>query len=550
MRGLILAVGCLVLLVSGCGESTSVFREPPVISAEDGVLSLALTPKYTNLEIEDINLGATAYRGLFAPATWRVSRGDSFNIQLVSELPTASTNLHFDGMSVSPLLAADGAAGDDVFLEVAPGEGQFYSVQVPEDHPQGMFTYRASPFGATASQLGNGMAGAIVVDGLLDPFPQLAGVAQRILVLKDLQSSNGSIVAEPDPEQPSTLTVNGQIRPRMKARPGEMQFWSVANGSANMHYQLVLTGHTFYEVARDGNRHTRLLSLASVDLPPSARSEFLVVARGEGEYAFAASPMGNRPPGYDAFFSETAPLYNAGACAAAEVAETTGCDDLDASSCLGPQGACTAGGVLATLVVEDDKVLAPQLPSEDQFPTVLDLRDESRCRRRTFRFEQGPKGDVYTIDGLPFDPYRIDAEVDLSDDGDCVEEWRLQNCSGQNQVFHIGQVDFQVIEINGVAREFTGYQDTVTMPFRDCDRYEEDASECRAREIDQEIYPIYSCPNANDPRGEVIVRIPFTEISVGKFTFRSAAAQLADGGMMAAIQVCDDDQYPCGAPPR
>jgi suppressor of ftsI len=549
MRALILSVSFLVLLASGCGESTPAFLEPPVIEAENGVLSLTLKPKYTNLSVNDLDLEGRAYMGMFAPATLRVSRGDRFVILLENELPSESTNLHFDGMSVSPLVQG-GAAGDDVFLDIEPGENQLYSVLVPDDHPQGMFTYRPSLFGEIASQLGNGMAGAIVVDGVLDPFPQLSGITQRTLLLKDLQRSGGTIFEQPDPEQLRLLTVNGQVQPRFKASPGEMQFWSVANASANLYYRLSLADHTFYEVARDGNRHTRLLALQSIDLPPSARSQFLIIARGEGQYEFSTATLGNRPPGYDAFFGETSSLYTAGACAEAALAETTGCDDLDASTCMGPQGPCVVGGSLGTLVVEDDKVLAPQLPSEDQFPTLTDLREEPRCRRRTFRFEQGPTGDVYTIDGAPFDPYRIDAEVQLTSEEGCVEEWRLENCSGQNHVFHIGQVDFQVLEVNGVPVEFTGYQDTVTIPFRDCDRYESDASECQAIEIGQEIYPIYSCPNARDSRGEVLVRIPFTETSVGKFTFRSAAANLSDGGMMAAIQVCDDDQYPCGAPAR
>ena len=549
MRAWMAALGSLVLLISGCGESTPVFLEPPVIEAENGVLSLTLQPKYTRLSVNDLDLEGRAYMGLFAPATLRVSRGDRMEILLENRLPSESTNLHFDGMSVSPLVQG-WAAGDDVFLDVAPGDFQLYSIVIPDDHPQGMFTYRPSLFGEIASQLGNGMAGAIVVDGVLDPFPQLSGITQRILVLKDLQRSGEVIFDQPDPEQLKMLTVNGQVRPRLKAQPGEMQFWNVANASANLHYRLSLAGHTFYEVARDGNRHNRLLALQNIDLPPSGRSQFLILARGEGEYAFTAEPLGNRPPGYDAFFSGTAPLYTAGACAEAEVAETTGCDELDSSTCMGPQAPCVVGGSLGTLVVADDKVVAPQLPSEDQFPAVTDLREESRCRRRVFRFEQGPKGDVFTIDGMPFDPDRIDAEVQLSSEEDCVEEWRLENCSGRNHVFHIGQVDFQVLEVNGNPVEFVGYQDTVTLPFRDCDRYESVPTECQAREIDKKIYPVYSCPNSQDRRGEVLVRIPFGPVSAGKFTFRSAAANLTDAGMMAAMEVCDEDQYPCYPPPR
>ena len=126
MRALMLSWGLLVLLASGCGESTPVFLEPPVIEAENGVLSLTLTPKYTNLSVNDLDLEGRAYMGLFAPATLRVARGDRFQILLENQLPSESTNLHFDGMSLSPLMQG-GAAGAlcgvgsaDVALTLSP----------------------------------------------------------------------------------------------------------------------------------------------------------------------------------------------------------------------------------------------------------------------------------------------------------------------------------------------------------------------------------------------------------------------------------------------
>ena len=67
--------------------------------------------------------------------------------------------------------------------------------------------------------------------------------------------------------------------------------------------------------------------------------------------------------------------------------------------------------------------------------------------------------------------------------------------------------------MNGVPQTFTGYQDTVSLPF--------------ARRVQGQMIP-----------GEVTVIIPFTNpVMVGEFVYHCHIVQHADQGMMANIEV-------------
>jgi suppressor of ftsI len=545
--GRLAALLCLGALA--CATSDPPFEEPPVVVVDDdGLLRLTLTPKYSQISLDETETRARVYSGSFAPSTWQLARGDRFAVTLRNELPEQATNLHFDGMNVTPI-ENEFWSGDNVFVHLEPGASQLYFFGVPDDHPQGLFSYRAAPFGLTAGQVGNGMVGAIIVTGMLDPFPQLAGVPQRLMLLKDVQyAADGSLLTPPNTLATTLLTVNGQVRPRVKAQPGELQLWNIVNASADLYYRISLAGHTLHELARDGNLHTRLVARQSILLPPAARTQVLVSAAADGEYLLTAALMGNEPPNYEEFFTGASPVYPVGACAAEAAVNTTGCSNSAPGTCMGPQGPCLAGGVLLTLVVDGDRVLSPQLPSDDQFPSVPDLRDSARCRRRVVNLQESLDGQDFFINDQPFDAGRIDFEVDLAQEEGCVEEWQINNCTGENHVFHIGQVDFQVIEVDGVTSEFMGYQDTVNVPFRDCDRFQVAPSECEAREVDERVWPLYSCPTDDDPRGRVVVRIPFTTVSAGKFTFQCAGAGHADNGMMGVVEVCGDGLVECSRP--
>ncbi len=90
------------------------------------------------------------------------------------------TNLHFHGLTVSP-----DAPQDDVLTMLAmPGQVLHYSVQIPRDHPPGLFWYHTHPHGESHRQVLDGMSGAIVIEGMERYAPQVRRLRERVIVVR------------------------------------------------------------------------------------------------------------------------------------------------------------------------------------------------------------------------------------------------------------------------------------------------------------------------------------------------------------------------------
>jgi len=450
----------LLPLQSGCepgagigGDPTrETFREPPFLTSERGVLGTTLEVKPMRMEVGGRPVIVNTYNGLPFPPTLRVKPGDTIRLRLVNGIDR-QTNMHYHGMNVSP---RDNS--DNIFLHIRPGESFDYKVILPENHPTGLFWYHSHAHNLSEYQVMSGMSGAIIVEGLLDPVRELRDVRERVLLLKDIQIDSDSMIPDTiDSNAGTTRTLNGMVAPMMSIRPGETQLWRIGNIGADIFYRLKLDGHTLYEVARDGNRHNRIVPRDEIVLPPSARVEVLVQGGPAGAYQF-------RTLGYDT----------------------------------GPAGDQYPEVVLATLLSAGDEVDRIALP--DRLPPVENLRERTPTARRTIVFSESGDGNTFFIDGREFDPDRVDTRTSIG----AVEEWTIRNDSDEQHVFHIHQVDFQVVSINGREQPFIGYQDT-------------------------EITPV---------RGEITIRIPFTDpVIAGKFIYHCHIMNHEDNGMMATILV-------------
>jgi suppressor of ftsI len=384
-------------------------REPSVISSRNGVLRVALTAAPSTIDVAGERALAAVYDGSYLPPTLRVRPGDEIRIRLVNALHEP-TNLHTHGLSVSPR-----GASDDIFLRVAPGQVQEYEIHLPASHSPGLYWYHPHSHGNSDEQVRNGMSGALIVDGLLGPFPALRNVHERLLLLKDIQIDSGR-VAHLGIGKRSVRTVDGQVNPTIVMRPGETQLWRIGNIGADLYYELTLDGHPFFVVARDGHRLARVERADTLVLSPGARAEVLVRGGAPGTYVLRTG-------------------------------------DIDT----GPAGNTYSGTTLATLRVEG----APERPIT--LPTALlpveDLRPRV-TRRRTIVFSESQDGNSFFIDGKAFDMSRTDQRVKLG----TVEEWTIRNEADELHSFHIHQTPFQVAEINGVAQPADGYRDIVDVP--------------------------------------------------------------------------------------
>ena len=197
--------------------------------------------------------------------TLRLFPGDRLKITYVNDLPAKPlescaitpcmdmTNLHFHGLTVSP----DAPQDDVLDMMAKPGQSLHYTVQIPKDHPPGLYWYHTHPHGESHRQVLDGMSGALVIEGIEAYVPELARVIQNAcLVVRGRSIENDPDAANlkqsvaldsydcgGEPEAPEEIfTVNGSVRPRIEIAPGERQFWRLVNASADRYVDLQLEG--------------------------------------------------------------------------------------------------------------------------------------------------------------------------------------------------------------------------------------------------------------------------------------------------------------------
>jgi suppressor of ftsI len=89
-------------------------------------------------------------------------------------------NLHFHGLAVSPHAPQDNA----IDMLAKPGETHHYVLEIPANHPPGLFWYHAHPQGESQRQALDGMSGVIVIDGMDRYVSELGKLLKRLLVAR------------------------------------------------------------------------------------------------------------------------------------------------------------------------------------------------------------------------------------------------------------------------------------------------------------------------------------------------------------------------------
>ncbi len=146
----------------------------------------------------------------------------------------ASINLHFHGTATSPACGSD----QSIRTLVNPGESFPYKVLFPADEPPGLYWYHPHVHGNAEAAVLGGASGLIVVEGIERFYPDLAGLPERVLVVRDQ-----TVAGEPMPggSVPSwDLSLNyvpvayPDFKPAVIRMSGHGQeFWRVANASAD-----------------------------------------------------------------------------------------------------------------------------------------------------------------------------------------------------------------------------------------------------------------------------------------------------------------------------
>ena len=313
------------------------FRNPPEIRARNGRIDTTLTVQYTDPRTTSLGgcpLTMRSYNGGLVGPTLRVRPGDVIAPLLDNRLPKESaadsaaqyqqeagvafidmvpytfntTNLHTHGLHVSPK-----GNSDNVLLAIEPQTRLKYDIRLPRDHTRGSYWYHAHAHGSTAIQVGSAMAGGLVVEDDPDSIPaslRAANASEKVMLIQtmlyDTTGRAEDITAFfPDPgsgRNPACtagqssctwqgsnrrITVNGQIVPVIRMRPGEVQRWRLLDGSFRETIGFRVVGHALHEIATDGIYTGRVDTWRDgqdLVLYPGYRSDVLIKAGAPGLY--------------------------------------------------------------------------------------------------------------------------------------------------------------------------------------------------------------------------------------------------------------------------
>lgn len=440
-----------------------------------------------------------------------------------SELMTReSTNLHFHGLTIPPVCHQD----DVLHTSIQPGDTPFeYRFRIPENEPPGLYWYHPHIHGFTKEQVLGGASGAIIVEGIERADKAVAGLPERVLIIRDQDLLNPN--APPSKSEPivpkmlfdrdgdaantgtgfgkpaKDLSINfvpvpyPDYRPAViEMKPEEQQLWRVVNASGITYLNLqVLFDHAPQKlglIAMDGvPLNANGLPADFVDwqthlgVPPGARVEFIVKGPPAGVSGLLVTKTVDTGAGGENDPNRTIATITASNDAPEPVSKLAASPQpLPASQTpwLG-----SVAPVRTRKLYFSEKLLDPDDPNS---ATEFYLTVEGQA---PVQFD--PKSGIPNI---------------IAKQG-TVEDWIIENRSSELHAFHIHQLHFMLIDFHGKPANEPFLRDTVNVPYYNG----------RALE-----YP------------SVRLRMDFRDPNtVGDFLYHCHLLEHEDGGMMGLIRV-------------
>jgi FtsP/CotA-like multicopper oxidase with cupredoxin domain len=391
-----------------------------------------------------------------------------------------STNLHFHGMTIPPVCHQD----DVLKTIVEPGDPTFtYRFRVPEDESPGLYWYHPHIHGFSKQQVLGGASGALIVEGIERARPELAGMPERVFIIRDEDLMNPN--APPSKSEPvvpkflvdrdgdaantgtgfgkpaKDLSINYVPVPypdyppaTIRMKPGERQLWRVLNASAITYLNL---GVLF-------NRVPQPLGVVAMDGAP-------IGARG-AENGAPQEPVNIQthlviPPGARVEFVVTGPPAGETGLLVTRTVDT------------GPGGENDPNRALARIEATADspepRAHLESSPKPLPPATQAWLGDVAPVRVRHLYFSEkladpnDPTSAVefyLTVEGQTPQMFDMNAtEPNIVAQQGTVEDWIIENRSQELHAFHIHQLHFLLLDYMGVPVHENFLRDTVNVPY-------------------------------------------------------------------------------------
>jgi FtsP/CotA-like multicopper oxidase with cupredoxin domain len=498
----------------------SVVQQPPDLFSSNGVLNVTFN-YFTTVDAAGRTLFCfvTASGGLESP-TLHLHPGETLNVTVTNQVPappagsptevvsnstnqcgdatmtTTSLNMHYHGTNTTPA-----CHGDQVIHTIInSGETFHYSLQFPKDEPPGLYWYHPHVHGIAEAAVQGGASGAIIVEGIANVQPAVAGLRERVLLIRDQNVAGTPTPGGPVPSWDVSLNYVPIAFPALtpaiiKMGPGQKELWRVSNSSADTIIDLQLQYDGVAQPlqlvgldgvptgSQDGTRQGKIVTVSDILIPPAGRAEFIVTG-------------------------PSASVKNA--------------SFLTLAIDTGPLGDNDTQRTLATIQTTGTPTPLPTLPAagEPNVQRFEGLADAHVTAHRTLYFSEvlsdpnnpaSPTNFFITVDGATpvlFDPNNPPAIITTQGS---VEDWTIQNRTGENHEFHQHQIHFKLLARDGVP-----------------------VSADEAQFLDMVQVPFWSGSGAFP---SVTVRMDFRGPDTGDFVYHCHILGHEDNGMMAIIRV-------------
>jgi FtsP/CotA-like multicopper oxidase with cupredoxin domain len=437
------------------------------------------------------------------------------------KMSATSTNLHFHGLTVPAKCHQD----EVLQTSIQPTDPPFeYKFRIPASEPPGLYWYHPHIHGFSSQQVLGGASGALIIEGIERAVPQLAGLPERVLIIRDQDlvnphappsrfepvvpknlidrdgdsANNGTGFGKPAKD----LSVNFVPVPYpdyppaiIRLKPQERQLWRILNASAI----------TYLNLAVLFQRTPQQLGLVAIDGVPMNWGSASAPAMTNVDHI-------GLPPGARVEFVLRTPALGVPALLVTRTVDT------------GQGGENDPNRALASLIASTDAAALPTLPAQAAPRTAARrpwLGDIAPARTRKLYFSEKLENPAdpnsattfyITVDGqtpAEFDPAKPTPDITVRQ-GD-VEDWIIENRTMELHAFHIHQLHFALMAWNGVPVNEPFLRDTVNVPY-------------------------FSTTMLQYP--SVRVRMDFRDPdTVGTFVYHCHLLEHEDAGMMGVIRV-------------
>ena len=464
---------------------------------------------------------------------------------------TGATNLHVHGFPVPPVKPQDDVLSvctDPASGTQRCGQRAFsYRYHLPAEMGEGLYWYHPHMHGEVQAQMLMGLSGAIIVEGPADDARRAAGIAEHVLIVRQTQDLDagktaaaamtaapaGSPAAADRTALPAAnavdtahellcasgagidaISLNGTPVPLGDAPDAALGHIEVAAGGIELIRLLNAATDAFLDltlldasgvalplqiVARDGSplrddggaAIPAAATTQSQAVPPAGRLEFLLPPLPPGAKAYLVTHAvdtgcaGDRVPERRLVVIDSSPVAAGGAAP-------------PPAAPVPPQRREFFSGLLARPAA-DRRVIAlaeyPRPGGEDQTDFYI--------------FERRP--------GAVLRPYGMDDAPGITVRAGSSEEWLIENWTHELHAFHIHQVHFRVLEVDGQPLAQPPLLDVVTVPYATATGYHSTEGPVRP--------------------GRVLIKVSFPPVLGGDIPFHCHLADHEDNGMMAVLRV-------------